>query len=296
MLPPKPDGLEKLLSSRRSSFAVAWRAIEEPGELPQIARMLARADWPVEPIVAALMHHPIGPDEATCERIAQQAAQREAAARAEDERSELRLVAVVLTDPPLVDVAYGSASVRLAIAEVGSRAKLRAACLSAFLAAPKLPSPKTYDEWLTASLAAADKIDEVEDATEAATERHVMESIISGLPRCDNLRGVRQHRVWLQADDDGKTWAYLHQPSVLAEAVRPYHPGMSARRCCELLRDLGWKPTQIRDGDEIVRVWRGTRKIDAEFEALDAEVASLDEARNKRAASWQAADGGDNGW
>lgn len=295
MLPPKPDGLEKLLSSRRSSFAVAWRAIEEPAELPQIARMLARADWSAEPIVAALMHHPIRPDEAVCEGIAAQAVQREAAARAEDNRSDLRLVSVVLTDPPLVDVALGDATVRLPIADVGSRAKLRSACLSAFLAAPKIPGPKVFDEWLTAALASAERINEVEDATEAATERHIVQAAIESLPRCDEPRRMRQHRVWIERGDDGEPWAYLHQPSLLAEVLRPHNPGMTARRCCELLRELGWAPSQVRCGDEVMRVWRGKRgDVDDRIDEAEAEVASLADARARKAAEYMAG-GGEHG-
>lgn len=288
MLPPRPDGLEKLLSSRRGAFAVAWRSIEEIGELPQIARMLARADWSPESIVSALMHHGCEPGESASERMAVAATEREQSARAEGARAEVAVVAVVLADPPLVDVSYKGKTVRLEIREVGNRALLRAACLSAFLAAPKLPGAKDYDQWLTASLQSAEHIDETEDANDATTERHVVESAIASLPRCEEPRQMRQHRVWLDADDDGVMWAYLHQPSLLAEVLRPHTPSMTARRCCEVLRELGWEPSQVRDGEEVLRVWRGTRgDVDARIESVAAEVASLDEARNRRAAEWR---------
>ena len=296
MRPPAPDGLLSLLQSRRSAFAVAWRAAEEVAELAPIARSLARAKWTEADIVAALANHPVEPPEDQCRLMAAQAAQRAVAAAAEDARAEVQIVAVVLSEPPRVDVAYSGKTVRLEIKEVGSRPLLRAACLSAFLAAPKLPAPKSYDEWLTASLQSAERIEETEDASDATTERHIVETAIASLPRCEEPRRVRQHRIWLEADEEtGETWAYLHQPSLLAEVLRPNHPGMTARRCCELLRDLGWEPAQIRDGAAVLRVWRGKRgDVDDRIEETEAQVASLADARARKVAEWMA-NGGDNG-
>lgn len=268
------------MSAQKSKFSVLWRSAQAVDDLAQIARSLASEhQWGHADISRALQSHPVAPQPPQADAMASDACRAAAASKAAELSSEVAIVAVVTAKPPLVDVRLGTQTARLEMRQVASRSLLRDACIEHFLAAPSLP--KRYDEWLTASLATAERVEAPHDSTDAEHEAWGVERCLRTLHRCESLAGTALHRAYV--DEHGM--AHISLPAVVADVIRPTMPGISTRRVTEIMRDLGWEPCKLRDGDTTVRLWRGRRgDVDTRLAADFTEIASLDTARRRREA------------
>lgn len=287
-----PDGLAALISSPRSKFAVLWRACETPDDLRQVARMLASSkDWTQADVASALLCHDVAPSRADAERMAAEAAEAAAQARAADSACGVRVVAVLVCKPPRVVIAMGEQTAEIEMKQLASRPQLRQACLDAFLVAPTLPK-KDFDGWLNDALMAAERVEPDHDSTDAEHDLWIIERVLEGLPSTDSADGTAYHRAWI---DEGR--AFVSLPAMMADTIRPNYTWLTVRRVAECLRELGWEPVKIRHDDRTLRLWRGTRRADADWQQAGGEIASLQAERNKRMAERrQAKEGSGDGW
>ena len=277
--PPAPDGLVQLLQSPRSTFTVLWRATRNEAGLPLVASALADARWQPSDISAALQHHDCAPSGETADAIARDAAASRAAARAAEAEGTPAVVGVYLTDPPQVDIALGGTTIRIAMREILSRALLRQVCAERILTIPDLPKPNKYDEWLSAALASAPRIEAPPSASEAEHERWYIASVVASLGFAPSLAGTDTDRVYIDAEAGS---AYLRLEPLLANRIRREYPTITARRASEVLRELGWEPAKLRDGDATARLWRASSAPFAERVAAWEAVDDTLQERSRR--------------
>lgn len=259
----------------RGKFAQMWAISGTMGTFDAIALELANKGWSVADISAALVHHPSNRVTMTeAKRVALEAvAERLRAMSPDGEDGEggptVTVLAIYEQRPRTFLIQVGDEQFEVGSADIASPSALRKACIAAIAKVPDLPPAKKWVEWQREQFAAAERLEQPDEASESGNESAIIEMLLSALAPGDKIEHCMARRRYIE---DG--WQYIHGPRLyllVSDQLK-----ITVPRFYRVLRELGWVPGHPNNSTG-ARHWKAPYKSEAPLtfsQKLQLEVES----------------------